>query len=192
MKILARVSQYLQLLGVPGVFLIALLDSAAVPLPGGPEAVIAILCWRRPSEWLFISVVAAAGSAMGCLILYCVARAGGDLALSRISKDKLDQAQHMVDRNATWAVFLSVALPPPIPTKPVILAAGAFHAPVLPFTLTVFTGRIVRYSVLAYLGARFGEDAARVIKARYPWLALTLVAVVAAALIVRRIRHRVH
>jgi membrane protein YqaA with SNARE-associated domain len=183
-------SQYLQLLGVPGVFLIALLDSAAVPLPGGPEAVITLLCWRRASEWLLITVAAAAGSTLGCLFLYGIARAGGDLALARIPKEKLDRARRMVDQNATWAVFLCVALPPPIPTKPIILAAGAFRAPALPFTLAVIAGRMVRYSLLAYLGARFGEEAARIIKARYMWVALALIALVVAALIARRIRRR--
>lgn len=190
MRFLARASQYLQHLGISGVFLIALLDSAAVPLPGGPEAMITLLCWRRPSEWLLIAAAAAAGSTLGCLFLYRVALAGGSLALARVPKDKLDRARRMVDRNATWAVFLSVALPPPIPTKPVILAAGAFRAPALPFVLAVFAGRMVRYSALAYLGSRFGEDAARVIKARYPWLAIILIVLVLVALVARRIRRR--
>ncbi len=190
MKFLARLSKSLQLLGIPGLFLIALLDSAAVPLPGGPEAVIVILSWQRPSEMILIALAAAAGSTLGCLFLYRVAMTGGELALARIPAEKLGKVRGMVEKNATWAVFLSVALPPPIPTKPVILAAGAFRTPVSSFTLAVSIGRMVRYSVLAYLGARFGEEAARIIRARYPWIALALVLGVLMIFVIRKIRRR--
>ena len=188
MRILARLSQYLQVLGLPGLFLIALLDSAAIPLPGGPEALITVLAWRRPAEMLLISMTAAVGSTVGCLVLYRLARAGGDMAMARIPAEKVVRVRKMVERNALWAVFMAVALPPPIPTKPVILAAGAFRAPVVPFGLAVFTGRVVRYTLLAYLAARFGDEAARIIKARYPWVALILIAAIAIFLIIRRCR----
>jgi membrane protein YqaA with SNARE-associated domain len=190
LKFLTRLSGYLQLFGVPGLFFIALLDSAAIPLPGGPEAVITLLSWRRPSEAILIAVAAAVGSTLGCLFLYRVARAGGDLALARIPAAKLEKVRGMVERNALWAVFLSVALPPPVPTKPIILAAGAFRMPIPAFTLAVVAGRAVRYSILAYLGARFGDEAARIIRARYPWIALALVVIVLGGWSIRRIRHR--
>lgn len=86
MRFLQRLSQYLIYLGIPGLFLIALLDSAAVPMVGGPDAVIMLLSWRNPSQLFAIVLAAAVGSTLGCLVLYRVARAGGRLVLARLSR----------------------------------------------------------------------------------------------------------
>ncbi len=52
-------------LGVPGLFLIALLDSAGVPLPGGVDIVLMLLSWQQPSRFgLFVLT-----AAVGCLPL---------------------------------------------------------------------------------------------------------------------------
>lgn len=94
----------------------------------------------------------------------------------------------MIERNATWAVFMSVAMPPPFPTKAVVLAAGAFRAPMTSFTIAVFVGRLVRYSALAWVGARFGDQAAQVIRAHYLSILGVLLGFVLAILLVHRLR----
>ena len=45
--------------GVPGLFFICLLDSAGVPLPGGPAAVVMLLSWQRPNLLVWIALAAA-------------------------------------------------------------------------------------------------------------------------------------
>ncbi len=191
MKYLERLSEYLVLLGVPGLFLISLLDSAAVPMAGGPDAVIVLLSWRDPSKLAAIVLASAVGSALGCLILYRIGRAGGQIVLARLAPEKRMRVTGMVERNAIWAVFVSVIMPPPFPTKPVILAAGVLRAPLISFTVTVFIGRTVRYSVLAWLGARFGNQAVQVIKEHYLPILGVLLAIVLAFLVARRLRRRV-
>ena len=59
----------LLVLGLPGLFLIALLDSAGVPLPGGVDIILLLLAWQQPSLFLVIALTAAVGSTLGCLVL---------------------------------------------------------------------------------------------------------------------------
>jgi membrane protein YqaA with SNARE-associated domain len=182
------VGEYLGYLGIPGLFFVALLDSTAVPLVGGPEALITLLSFQSPGKAFLVASIAAAGSTLGCVILYHIARAGGQVVLNRIPAGKLARVLRLVERNAAWGVFLSVILPPPFPTKPVILSAGVFRASILRFTAAVFAGRMIRYSALAFLAARFGADAARILRARYPWILAALTAAVLVFLFVRRYR----
>jgi hypothetical protein len=46
---LANLNKYLLVMGIPGLLVISLLDSAAIPLAGGPDAVIMLLSWQRPA-----------------------------------------------------------------------------------------------------------------------------------------------
>ena len=190
MSLLKRFSQFLLQLGVPGLFLIALLDSAAVPMVGGPDAVIMLLSWKSPSQIPAIVLAGTIGSLLGCLILYRIGMAGGKLALSHVNPEKRERAMKMIEDNATWAAFMSVAMPPPFPTKPVILAAGVFRAPLTSFSVAILAGRLLRYSALAWLGARFGDQALQVIKAHYLAILGVALCAVAAVLLVRRLRKK--
>ena len=190
MHYLERLSQYLLVLGIPGLFLISLLDSAAVPIVGGADAFIILLAWQRPVLFPVIALAAAVGSALGCLVLYRIGRAGGRLALSRIAPEKREWVKEKVESNAFWAVFLAVTVPPPFPTKPVILTAGVFRTPLTAFSIAVLTGRLVRFTAMAYLGARFGNQAAQVIKSHYLAVLLAVVAVALLILLIRRFRDR--
>jgi membrane protein YqaA with SNARE-associated domain len=188
--LLQRLSQYLLLWGIPGLFAIAFFDSAAVPMMGGPDAVVLLLAWQRPMQSLLIIVAAAVGSTLGCLVLYRVGRAGGEMALARFSPQKRAWVKEKLDRNVFMAVAAGVAAPPPFPTKLIILAAGAFRVRQTSFAYGVLVGRLARYSVLAYLGARFGDQAADVFKGHYLALGLILVAVVILLVLWRHCRGR--
>jgi membrane protein YqaA with SNARE-associated domain len=190
LRFLERLTNYLVYLGVPGLFLIALLDSAAVPMVGGPDAVIVLLAWHDPSKAPWIIMAAAVGSVIGCLILYRIGRAGGELALAKVSKEKRERVMRMVEQNATWAAFVSVTMPPPFPTKPVILASGMFRAPIPAFASAIFVGRLIRFSALAWLGARFGDQAAKIIKSHYLSILACLAVAVVLFMLVRKIRSR--
>jgi len=91
-----------------------------------------------------------------------------------------------VEDNAFLAVFLGVLVPPPIPAKPVILAAGIFRTPLLVFTMAVLIGRLLRYAAMAYLGFRFGNQAVRIIKSQYLTILLLLAAIAVLALLAER------
>ena len=187
MQYLQRLSHYLLVLGIPGLFAVSLLDAAAVPLVGGPDGFVILLVWQRPAQLVWIVLAAAVGSTIGCVILYRIGRAGGDLALSRLAQQKREWVKKQVENNAFLAVFLGVTVPPPFPTKPVILAAGIFRTPWLSFCSAVFIGRSLRYGVMAYLGLRFGDQAAQIIKSRYPTILLTLAGLALMILLARRL-----
>ncbi len=187
MSFLQRVKGYLLTFGVPGLFVIALLDSAAIPMAGGPDGLVILLSWQQPSYLLWIVLAATAGSAIGCLVLYRIGRAGGDMALSRLSPRKQAWIKRQVEENGFLAVLLGVMAPPPFPTKPVILAAGLFRTPLPVFAVAVLLGRLVRYGAVAYLGYRFGDQAAQVIKDRYPAILAVLVCIALLILLLRKV-----
>ncbi len=190
LQLIERVGQYLIYLGVPGVFLIALLDSAAVPMVGGPDAVVLLLSWRNPSQVPLIVLAAALGSTVGCIILYRVGMAGGKAALARFSPGRRERIERLIERNAAWAVFTAVAMPPPFPTKAVILAAGAFRTPMATYASAVALARLLRYGLIAWLGARFGDEAAGMIREHYLLIVGVLLALAAIFILARQWRTR--
>jgi membrane protein YqaA with SNARE-associated domain len=190
MNLLQQLNQYLLLWGVPGLLVITGIESAAVPMMGGPDAIVLLLAWKRPMQVIPIILAATVGSTLGCMVLYRVARAGGEMALSRFSEDRRAWMKHKLDRNAFVAVAAGVAAPPPFPAKFVVLAAGAFHVRMSQFVNGVFVGRLLRYSVLAFLGARFGDQAAEVLKNHYPAFTIALAGALVAYLVVRHVRNQ--
>ena len=171
--------------GLPGLFFIALLDSAGVPLPGGPDAVVMLLSWQRPSLMLFIVLAAAVGSTVGNWLLYQVGRKGGGAALARVDPKKKEWVADKLKRNDFLAILIAMLGPPPFPTKVFILMAGAFEMRMGRFLLAVFGGRFVRYLGEAYLGARFGDEAADILANHYGTIALVLLGVIAGSLLAR-------
>jgi membrane protein YqaA with SNARE-associated domain len=188
--LLRRLNGFLLLWGIPGLLGIAFLDSAAVPLVGGPDFVVVVLAWQRPLDIILIILAAAVGSTLGCLVLYRIARAGGEMALSRFGPEKRTWVKQKLDHNAFTAVAAAVAAPPPFPTKLVILAAGAFQVNQIRFANGVLAGRLLRYAILAYLGARFGNEAAGVIKQHYPVFLVVLLAALIAGVLARYFSNR--
>ena len=187
MRFLARLNQYLLIMGIPGLMAIAFLDSAAIPMPGGPDAVILLLSWQKPTMVYLIALAATIGSTLGCLILYGIGRKGGEKALSRFDPKKIAWIEKKMQEYGVLAIIAAVIAPPPFPTKPVILAAGFLRTGKLRFTLSAFAGRLIRYSLIAYLGAKFGEKAAQVLKAHYPAVSLVLIGAILLIVLVRKL-----
>ena len=182
--------QSLAALGVPGLFTIALIDSATVPIMGGAEALTMLLAWRQPSQLVWVVLAGALGATLGNLIFYRFGHAGGGLAFSRLSPRRQEWLTRQVTRHAFWALFVCVTLPPPFPTKPLMLAAGVVRTPMTTFLPAVFAGRLLRYSALGYAGFRFGDQAARVIATHYSSVLLVVAGLVIVGLLGRAILRR--
>ena len=71
-------------------------------------------------------------------------------------------------------------LPPPTPWKAFVFAAGVFEMPVIPFILSVFCGRIVRWLLLSLLVLKLGPGAVEVVQHH----AVPVVAVVGALAVI--------
>ena len=173
-------------LGIPGLFLISFLDSAGVPLPGGVDLVLMLLSWQRPSFFIPMALVAALGSTVGCLVLYRIARTGGDAMMSRFPADKQEWVKEKVRRSDTLAILVAMLGPPPFPTKLFILVAGVVRMDWRRFVVAVFVGRLVRFLGEAYLAVKLGDRAADTLKDHYPSIAVSLAAAVVLFLLLRR------
>ena len=182
---LAFVSQYLIAYGPFGLFGIALLDSALIPLPGGPDAVLILLSTARPA-WVPIYVLAATlGSVIGCLIFYYISRRAGRSALKRFSPRKQARVKELIDRYDVLTVLVSSILPPPFPFKIFIATAGVFRFSVTRFALAIAVGRAFRYALIGYLAAHYGEHARVLLAQYYPYIGLGLAVLLVAVFVGR-------
>lgn len=178
---LSAIRTYLLSFGALGLFGLALLDSAMVPLPGGADAVLLLLAALRPSLTPLYVLSAVVGSAIGSLVLYSIAGRGGDLVLARISAERRRRIHDALSRYEFWTIFVSVLLPPPFPTKPFVLMAGVLRMDRFKFLASVLAGRTVRYALVGILAARYGEAAGIIIKQQSWKLLVALLLVVASS-----------
>ena len=178
------------LMGIPGLLIIAFLDSAAVPLPGGPDALIMLLAWQKPGLTVLIVLAAAAGSTLGCLVLYGIGKKGGEKALSRFNPQKVSWVEGKMRRHGLLAIIASVIAPPPFPTKLVIIAAGVLRTGKWRLVAGVVIGRLVRYSLIGYAAAYYGDRAAEVLKAHYPAISLVLIGCILLVVLIRNLKNR--
>jgi membrane protein YqaA with SNARE-associated domain len=173
---LTRVSEFLFALGPFGLFAVALLDSAFIPLPGGPDALMIALTMAHP-QWLIVyAALATAGSAIGCLILYYVSRRAGSRALQKFSPAKQARVKELIDRYDVLSVLVASLMPPPFPFKLFVLTAGVFRFSVTRFTLAIIAGRGFRFLLEGYLAIHYGAQARQMLQS--PWIGLALVLVV--------------
>jgi membrane protein YqaA with SNARE-associated domain len=168
-------------------FVVALLDSAGIPLPTGVDALLIALSAVQPSLAYRAIIVATVGSTIGCLFLFYVARKGGQRYLDKHTQTgKARQLREWFQRYGLVTVFVSVLSPIPIPTKVFVLSAGALGVRPLSFLLAVVAGRIPRYIGLAYLGSQLGTHSTAWLREHVWHLAgIALVLVVALFLLAR-------
>jgi membrane protein DedA with SNARE-associated domain len=113
--------------------------------------------------------MATAGSVLGGYLMYRMARKGGKETLEkRFSQRKTARVYAIFERWGLVSVAIPAILPPPFPIVPMHLAAGAMQYPTRKFLAALAVGRGIRYTILAYLGARYGRHIVRLF-ALYYW-----------------------
>jgi membrane protein YqaA with SNARE-associated domain len=177
---LLNVKEYLVAYGVFGLFAIALLDSALIPLPGGPDAVMLVLSASRPAWWVFYAAAATLGSVIGCVILYYISKRAGRSALARFSEAKQARVRELIERYDVLAVLIVAVLPPPFPFKLFVVSAGVFRMNVVRFALAIAAGRAFRFLLEGYLAARYGEHAKELLSRYYPVIGIGLAVLIIA------------
>src|ERR1700690_4425273 len=145
-------------LGFWGVGAVALLDSSSIPVP--MDLILAGYVWADKSHFWLYCVMGAVGSAIGGLVPYGLGRAGGELfLLKRINRERYERMRARFERQEFLAMMIPSMLPPPTPWKAFVFAAGVFEMRVLPFMLSVFCGRMMRWLVLSALVLKLGPGA---------------------------------
>ena len=156
-KYTAWVWAILQPLGSWGVFCIAFIDSAFWGMPLDP--VVAGYCYASPKKAPFYIIMAAAGSALGSVIIYFIGEKGGELLLEkRVGKARMERMRDKFEQHEFLTLMLPAMLPPPTPFKAILLAAAVFQMHLRDFLLAIFIGRLLRFSLLAALTLMFGPQ----------------------------------
>jgi membrane protein YqaA with SNARE-associated domain len=153
------VNHWIYSLGGLGFILLGLLDNSIIPLPGSMDILLILLSARQSQLWLYYGIMATIGSVIGGFVTYRIARKGGKDALEkRFTQSRLNRVYQIFERWGFWSVAVPALLPPPVPMTAFIFAAGALQYPVKKFLLALSIGRLLRYSILAFLSARYGRQ----------------------------------
>lgn len=157
---LARMfSRWVHHLGGLGFIPLGLIDSSVIPLPGSMDILTIVLAARQAQLWPYYAIMATVGSVLGGYLTYRLARKGGKDALERhFSHAQVIKVNKLFARWGFGALAIPAILPPPVPMVPFLFAAGALQYSVGKFLAALTLGRIIRYSVLGYLAARYGRQ----------------------------------
>lgn len=186
-NLLTRLSEYFIALGPAGLFAVALLDSAFVPLPSSADALMILLTIAHPRLMIFYAALATAGSAIGCVILYYISRRAGSRALRRFSPAKQKKVKDWIDRYDVLSVLVASLMPPPFPFKLFVITSGVFRFSLTRFTLAIIGGRMFRFLLEGYFAIRFGKQATEILQKYYPWIGLGLAALIVVFFVVRNV-----
>lgn len=147
-------------LGAPGLALIAFLDSSFLSLPQVGDALIVALTIQHPERWMLYSGATTLGSTAGCLVLYSIARKGGEAFLRRrFSPEQIERGFGIFRRYGLLAVIVPAFLPPPTPFKIFVLLAGLAGVRPLAFTVGIAIGRAFRFGGEGWLAYKYGPQA---------------------------------
>jgi membrane protein YqaA with SNARE-associated domain len=171
------VRRWIYHLGGLGFIPLGLLDSSVIPLPGSVDVLTIFLSARKPDLWLYYAVMATVGSVIGGYVTYRLARKGGKETLERkFPARKLETVYRIFGKWGFGGIAIAATLPPPTPMVAFLFAAGAMQYSVKKFLVALTLGRIVRYSLLAYLAAHYGRHLFTVIlKHGHPILIVAIV-----------------
>src|SRR6202048_2378491 len=154
-----NIRHWLLHLGGIGLITLGVLDSSLVPVPGSMDVATILLSARERHLWFYYAIMATAGSVLGAFITYRLARKGGQEALTkRFPKRKVEKVLKTFERWGFAAIAVPAVLPPPFPFVPFVIAAGAMQYSRAKFLTALTIGRVVRYTLFAFLAATYGRQ----------------------------------
>jgi membrane protein YqaA with SNARE-associated domain len=137
---------------------IGALDSSLLSLPEINDYLVVGRCFKYPSAAFYFPLFAAAGSVIGCAVLYSIMRRGGQAVLrKRFSIESIQRVEKAYARFGFLAIAVPAILPPPLPFKIFVATAGTLEYPRWKFLLTVMLARSLRYYVEGILAVYYGR-----------------------------------
>jgi len=174
-----------------GLFAIAFLDSSFLTFPILNDLFVFWLSVRRPERMLFYATMTALGSILGCLVIYLLAKKGGQAVLRRKARpEQVERIVRWYERYKFLTIAIPAVLPPPAPFKIFIIAAGVFQVRLRHFLTAVVLGRGVRYYLVGFLAVRYGEQGITFISQNFLQVSLLAVALVAVGFLLLRLASR--
>lgn len=158
---LQHIFKALEAYGPWGVLVLAILDSAGIPLPAGVDILVLSIAWKLPGLAYLTALLATLGSLFGNVGLFWAARGGGRRWVKAVPEpDKPQRFRSWFQRYGLVTVFIPAMFPfIPLPLKVFVISAGVLHTRPGKFMAVVLLARVIRYFGLAYLGIRLGENA---------------------------------
>lgn len=155
-----KIADFLAALGPIGVFALALLDSLGVPLPAVIDVMMITISVETPQNAWWAALGASAGSLIGNIGLFALARGGGRRFIKPPEPGKQQRFRAWFHRYGLVTVFVPAVVPfVPLPLKAFVISAGVFHTTVGKFAAVIVAARVVRYFGEALLGIRLGKHA---------------------------------
>jgi membrane protein YqaA with SNARE-associated domain len=179
---------WLGTIGGLGLFVIGFLDSSFLTFPVINDLLVVELSIRRPSLMPYYAFMATMGSLLGCVVLYFVARKGGEALFRKRAGLHATKIRRWVQQNGFMAILVTALLPPPTPFKIFVLGAAVFEVPIRSFTLALLVARTLRYFLVGFLAVRYGREAtAYMISHKFQASGITLAAVAVVYIVLRLI-----
>jgi len=141
----------------------------------------------HPRLMIVYALLATAGSAIGCVILYYISRRAGSRALRKFSPAKQKRVKGLIDRYDVLSVLVASLMPPPFPFKMFVITAGVFRFSFTRFTLAIIAGRMFRFSLEGYFAIRYGAQARQILARYYPWIGLGLAVLIIVFFVTRNL-----
>jgi len=165
----------------PAMVVIGALDSSLLSLPEINDYLVVGRCYKYPGAVFYFPLFAAAGSVLGCWLLYSIMRRGGQALLrKRFKPERIQRVEQAYARFGVLAIAIPAILPPPLPFKIFVATAGTLGYPRWKFLLTVMIARSFRYYVEGILAVFYGERVLLYLKEN----GLKILIIVAAAAVV--------
>ena len=165
----------------PLMIVIGALDSSLLSLPEINDYLVVLRCASDHKSALYFPLFAAAGSVVGCLVLYTIMRRGGQAVLRRkFRAEHIERVERAYARFGFLTLAVPALLPPPMPFKIFVATAGALEYPRWRFILTIMIARSLRYFVEGVLAVFYGRRVLRFLRE----YGLTILGVVALACLI--------
>jgi membrane protein YqaA with SNARE-associated domain len=149
----------------PSMIVIGALDSSLLSLPEINDYLVIMRCTKDPIAVFYFPLFAAAGSVIGCMLLYSILRRGGQAVLRRrFRSDHIERVERAYARFGFLALAVPALLPPPMPFKIFVATAGTLEYPRWRFMLTVMIARSLRYYIEGVLAVFYGDRVLQFLK----------------------------
>ncbi len=161
----AHIPPWLIHLGLPGLFVVSLLDAAIIPLPlpGSTDVLLLLIAAQHTQQPAVLAAIATVASVLGGYTTWRAGQKGGEAMLAHFVPKRMRKPVTRWMRGHGFAtVSVSALLPPPVPLMPLLLGAGALGAKRQHFLSAFFLARAVRYGFVAWVGAVYGPRVLRV------------------------------
>ena len=125
----------------------------------GVDALVVLISVWNPTQGYIAALTGTAGSLIGNLILFFIARKGGEAYLNKYTAEgRGARLRAWFARYGLLTIFVPAFVVVPLPMKIFVLSAGAMGVDPLRFTTVLFVARLPRYIFLAWLGTRLGKN----------------------------------